>query len=165
MCRESKREADGMGLTLLEVLLSLVITGVIAAVVLTFSSAHYRLASQVKAKSELDYALFRAGQVLTAAVSSGEKVKWTGKVLSVTSRQEGKIVVDTYYLADKDLDGIPDLYRERLGVPNPIASRLTAFTCTELKRGLWKISLRAGEKGTGVDWERIVRQRVCAEQT
>ncbi|MGI6449527.1 MAG: prepilin-type N-terminal cleavage/methylation domain-containing protein [Desulfitobacteriia bacterium] len=152
------------GLTLLEVLLSLVLTGVIAGVVLMFYISHYRLAVQVRTESELEYSLVRAGQVLASAVRSGNRINWSKGILTISYRQvDEKVIEDQYYLADKDLNGIQDLYREHLNVPNPIASGLSAFTCTEIQKGLWKISLKAREGEKEICWERIVKQKVFWE--
>ncbi len=160
---KSRKEVKDLGLTLLEVLLSLVITGIIASIVLTFYISQYRLVNQVMTKTELNYSLLRAGQVLTSAVKIGEKVEWTGKVLRISYYQGEKAFLDTYYLADKDLDGISDLYREHLAVPNPVASGVTFFNCIELNKGFWEISLRAGEGVDEVYWERKVKQKLCID--
>jgi len=147
------------GLTLLEVLLSLVIAGIVVGMVLTLYMQNYRLAEDLMIKTEIDYALLRAGQVLTSAVQAGEKVEWTGDVLKVTDVQDDKTVVDLYYLADKDADGIVDLYREHLSVPNPVISGLLEFSCREINEKLWEIRIRAGQRGRESSWERTVRQK------
>ncbi|RNC29287.1 MAG: hypothetical protein AWM53_00640 [Candidatus Dichloromethanomonas elyunquensis] len=147
-------------MTLLEILLSLVITGIIVPIILALYINQSRVIKDIAYKEEMDFTLLRAGQVLTSAVQDGEKVEWTGQKLMVSHQQDGRMIVDIFYLADKDLDGILDLYRERLNVPNPVASGLKEFTCVEIGEGLWKINLRANQQGKEVSWERKVRQRI-----
>lgn len=147
------------GLTLLEVLLSIVMAGLVVCMVLNLYIQNYRLAEDLQVKTELDYALLRAGQVLTAAVEAGEKVEWTGSVLQVTDIQDNDTIVDLYYLADKDADGIVDLYREHLSVPNPVVSGLAELNCIEIDEKLWEITIRAERRGRECVWERTVRQK------
>lgn len=148
------------GLTLLEVLISFVLIASIAGLVLNFYVSQYRFTREVMVQAEWDYALLRAGQVVSSAVRVSEEVNWSGKQLRVTYRLDGKIYNDVYYLADKDHDGIQDLYREHLSVPNPVVSRLTSFNCIEIRKGLWKITLSSGEGEREVLWERTVHQKV-----
>jgi hypothetical protein len=157
---KNRREGKDLGLTLLEVLLSLIITGIVMSVVLNFYISHYRLVKHVMSKTELNYSLLRAGQVLTSAVKIGEKVEWTGKVLKITYKQGEKEFCDSYYLADKNFDEISDLYREHLAVPNPVVTGVTFFNCIELDQGFWEISLRAGEGVDEVYWKRKVKQKL-----
>lgn len=160
MYRKSNHEKD-RGITLLEVLISLVITGVIVSVVLTFYISQYRLNGEVMVGAEWNYSLVRSGQVLASAIRSGEVVEWTDKGLQITYHSEGRVIKDIYYLADKDFDGTVDLYREHLAVPNPIASGLKAFSVTEIKKGLWLINLEATDGKNKASWVRKVRQMVC----
>lgn len=159
----ARKGTKDLGLTLMEVLLSLVITGIMVSVILTLYIKQYRLASQFMLKTELNYALLRAGQVLTSAVKAGEKVEWSGQVLRISYHQGDKRFVDTFYLADKDSNGIVDLYRVHQAVPNPVASGLTEFSCNEIQKGLWGINLRAGEGEKEISWERKVRQKICLD--
>ncbi|RJE48367.1 MULTISPECIES: prepilin-type N-terminal cleavage/methylation domain-containing protein [unclassified Dehalobacter] len=147
------------GFTLLEVLVSLVITGIVAAMVLQLYISQYRMAKELMADADLSFAAVRAGQVVTAAVSTAESVVWTGKVLRISYLENGKAVTDSYYLADKDFNGVPDLYREHLGVPNPVASKICEFQCTGVMDGLWQISLTAAQAEKTVYWQRTVRVR------
>lgn len=160
--KDNTRKSE-IGITLLEVMLSLVITGIIVSIVLTIYISQYRLNLDVAEGSERDYSLLRAGQVIGTAIMTSEKVVWTGKELYVTYHQEGKVIKDSYYLADKDHDGINDLYREHLAVPNPVVSGLTVFNCLEVNKGLWLISISAVNHENKSTWERKVRQRICLD--
>ncbi len=150
---------EDTGLSLLEVLVSLLISGIIAGFVLSQAINQYRLANSILAESEMNYALLRAGQVLALAVQEGEKIVWKNDTLIITYGLNRKQVSDSYYLADKDFDGNYDLYREHLAVPNPVATGLTAFSCKQINQGLWEISLKAGCKEKETGWERIVKQK------
>ncbi|NLL52237.1 MAG: type II secretion system protein [Peptococcaceae bacterium] len=147
------------GLTLLEIILSLVILGIIAGIVLQFFVSQYRLVQNVAASSEINYSLLRAGEVLTSAVNVSERVVWQNNTLIVTYKTVQNKYTDYYYLADKDFDGKLDLYREHLGVPNPIASALINFDCREVSPGLWAIKLEACYGKQNAEWERYVRQK------
>ncbi|NLM22059.1 MAG: prepilin-type N-terminal cleavage/methylation domain-containing protein [Peptococcaceae bacterium] len=147
------------GLTLLEILLSLVILGIIAGIVLQFFVSQYRFVDNVAAGSELNYSLLRAGEVLTSTVNVSEKVVWRDNTLIVTYKMTQNKYTDSYYLADKDFDGKLDLYREHLGVPNPIASGMINFNCREVSPGLWAIKLEACYGEQNAEWERYVRQK------
>ncbi len=146
-------------MTLLEVLLSLVLTGIIMGMVLTQFISHYRLFKSLMTQAELDYSLLRGGQVLTAAVRTGQEVEWKDEILRVTRIQDEKPVVDLYYLADKDHNGVLDLYREHLSVPNPVVSGLTDLRCMKIEEGLWEICLEARLGDIKTNWKRSVRQR------
>jgi len=154
---------NDFGVTLIEVLISLVIIGVIASVVLSFYLGQYRLNQNIISETELDYSLVRAGQVLAAAIRSAEGIRWDGKNLEITYCYNGEKITDIFYLADKDKNGIQDLYREHLTVPNPVASGLTVFKVKELKKGFWQISLEAEDSKKKRKGTRKVRQIVCSD--
>ncbi|NLO98396.1 MAG: prepilin-type N-terminal cleavage/methylation domain-containing protein [Peptococcaceae bacterium] len=147
------------GLTLLEILLSLLILGVIAGIILHTFIGQYRLVRHVSLRSEINYSLLRAGVVLTSAVNLGQKVVWQNNALIVTYWKGRYKYTDSYYLADKNFDGKIDLYCEHLGVPNPVVTGLTGFYCQEVGPGLWKISLEADCGMQKARWERIIRQK------
>ncbi|MCM1566945.1 MAG: prepilin-type N-terminal cleavage/methylation domain-containing protein [Dehalobacter sp. 4CP] len=162
LTKKTGRQND-KGFTLLEVLVSLVITGIVAAMVFQLYISQYRMAKGLMADADLSFAAVRAGQVLTAAISTAESVVWTGKVLRINYLENGKAMTDSYYLADKDFNGVPDLYREHLGVPTPVASRIYEFYCTGVKDGLWQISLVAEQAENAVTWQRTVRVRSSSD--
>lgn len=149
------------GISLLEVLLSLVISGIMAGLILKIYAEQYRLSSEVLVQAELRHSLLKAGQVLTKAVREGDSIEWVNdSVLLVRHRLNGQMTADYFYLADKDHDGIVDLYREHLGVPNPVAGRLSAMRCCQVQDGLWEIGLSAAQGNTVISWEKKVRQRL-----
>lgn len=145
-------------MTLLEVLVSLLIAGILAAIVLRMYISQYGSAKNVLLQSDITFSLVRAGEVLTAAVTSADNVEWTGSELLITNNQNGVTITDSYYIADKDLNGITDLYREHLNVPSPIASRLTKLNCRNIQDELWEIIIIAEEGQTTLCWERTMRQ-------
>ncbi|KUO58793.1 MAG: hypothetical protein APF84_10290 [Gracilibacter sp. BRH_c7a] len=147
------------GITLLEVLLSLIIIGLIVDLVLNLYLDQYRLLSEVKQKAELRFVVFRAGQVLTSAVTKAEKVTWVnGDTLLVEYQGEYQLT-DSYYLDDKDRDGNMDLYRHHLGVSNPVVTGVTEINVLEVRKGLWEIHLQASHGSLKCDWYKKVRQR------
>jgi len=146
------------GLTLLEVLVSLAITAVITVLVLDQATAHFRLTKNVQEDSEACFALLRAGEVLASAVKNSEKVDWNGYALTVVYVLEQKRFTDLYYVSDKDFDGCKDLYREHLGVPNPVVSGITGLHCAESGENLWQIRIEAAQGQKVKVWDRKVRQ-------
>lgn len=154
--------SNELGLTLLEVLLSLVITGVLVSLVLNLYISQYRQIQVSKGHTETDYALLRAGQVLVTAIKSGNPVQWDPRKqrLTVSYEFQGLLVKDSYYLADKDYDGVLDLYREHLSAVNPVVSGLRRFEVIQSAPGLWTIHLEAGEGQQVVRWSRKVRQMI-----
>lgn len=155
-------EQRNKGITLLEVLLSLVITGIIVNMVLSLYLDQYRLISEVRQKAELRYTVFKAGQVLTSAITKAEKVSWINGDTLVTKYLQGDyLITDSYYLDDKDADGNSDLYRKHFGVSNPIVTGLTEISVLEERRGLWEIRLIASKGSQRSEWVKKVRQRIC----
>ncbi len=151
------------GLTLLEVLLSLMITGVIVVMVFSIYLPQYRLLNETTSKAEAQFVLLKAGQVLASALSTADTITWTGSTLRVTARHAGKVNNDSYYLADKDHNGKLDLYRERLGVPTPIVTGLKEFHAVQNHNGLWTITVTADSNIKTHKLEKKVRQRLWQE--
>lgn len=147
-------------MTLLEVLLSLVIIGILIPMILSLYNNQYRLLRNISDKADLEYSVLRAGQVLTTAVKEGEEIQWQNNILQITHRQDTKIITDLYYIADKDGDLVYDLYRQRLNTPNPVVSGITELNCLEIEEGLWLINVKASKGESEVNWERIVRIRL-----
>ena len=150
------------GITLLEVLLSLVITGIIVNMVLSLYLDQYRLITEVRQKAELRFAVFKADQVLTSAITKAEKVSWVNGDTLLTRYLQGEyLITDYYYLDDKDGDGKQDLYRRHLGVSNPIVTGLTEMNLLEVMEGLWQIDLKASFGSQESESIKKVRQRIC----
>jgi len=151
---------NDQGLTLLEVLLSLIMASVIVAMVLNLYLPQYRLLKETMIKAEVQFSLLRAGQVLTAAISTAHTVNWNANTLEITSVREGTATKDYFYLADKDHNGIVDLYREHLGVPNPIVSGLQEIKAVQNEKGLWTVTVIAGSSSEAHILQKKVRQRI-----
>ncbi|UWG95733.1 type II secretion system GspH family protein [Dehalobacter sp. DCM] len=150
------------GLTLLEVLVSLVMAGIIAAVILKLFISQYRTAKDILFRSDMTFSLIRAGQIMAAAVASADSILWTGGKLIITDTEAGMKVTDSYYIADKDNNGVPDLYREHGNVPTPVASGVTQLDCRMSRNHLWEISITAGVGESAQCWQRKVRQKGAA---
>ena len=88
-----------------------------------------------------------------------------GKKLLITYAQDETVLTDSYYLADKDNNGIFDLYCEHLGRINPVASNLIQMECRKKPEGLWEINLVAGEGDITLCWEKVLRQKKEHDQT
>lgn len=160
MCSLPKK--TDKGITLLEVLLSLIITGIIVNLVLNLYLDQYRLLTEVRQKAELRFAVFKAGQVLTSAITKAQKVTWiNGDTLLTEYLQGENLITDSFYLDDKDGDGNHDLYRKHLGVTNPIVTGVNEMSLLEVREGLWEIQLKASQGSQESIWIKKVRQRIC----
>lgn len=147
------------GFTLAEVLAALVIIGIILSFALPLFTDQWRITREVKDRMEAHYAVLNAGRTVSDAIRQAEKVEWDNSgVLRIFPLNQGTRA-DYYYIADKDWDGIKDLYIEHFGVPNPISSRIIAWNCTKGEAGLWTITLHAQAGQQTVTWTGAIRQR------
>lgn len=152
------REAKGF--SLLEVLLALTIGGVLLASTLPLFTGVWRSYLEDKRRLELQYSLVAAGRTVADAVRTAKTVERqsAGRIKVVYWDNDGQLMTDYYYVADKDYDGIKDLYREHV-VPNPVASRISTLACDEVEPGLWQIRLEAAWGGQTRKWEIMIRRR------
>ena len=152
------------GIAILEVLLSLVITAIIVSLVLRLYIDQYRLTSEVIQKAELRFAVFKAGQVLSSAITKAQKVEWiNGDTLRVEYAQGEQLIADSFYLDDKNFNEELVLYRKHFGVSNPIVNGLTEMDCIQVGKGLWEIHLKASRGSQESEWSKKVRQRICSQ--
>ena len=157
-----RRNNEEKGITLLEILLGLVIAGIMISLILRLYIEQYALTSEVMLKAESRFAVFRGGQVLTSALTKAEKAAWVnGRALKVVYSQGDVLITDYFYLDDKDADGRIDLYRQHLGVSNPIVTGISVMKVMEYGDGLWEIELEAGKGSQASVWGSKVRQRLC----
>lgn len=155
------------GLTLLEVLVALVISGIFLVTSLNLLTEQWRGSKELKQHLEIQYAVTTAGDKVVDAIRSAQKVEWSppGTLKVLPWPDSGNLTEDYYYIADKDYDGVKDLYCVHLNEPNPIASRITFWECQEVEPGLWKVYLEASISGQKVRWSTLVRQRSYRAQT
>ena len=148
------------GFTLIEVLLALLITGMILAVALRFFYGQWSTTQVLKDKMEAHYAVVVAGRLLSDAIREAEAVEWAqrGK-WTLTVTPSGESYTDQYYIDDKDYDGVKDLYRQHLGVPNPVVSGIVDWNCTQGDAGLWTITLYGKVGEQTVLWQSKSRAR------
>ena len=150
------------GITLMEILLGLVIAGIMISMILRLYLDQYGLTTEVMSKSESRFAVFRGAQVITSALTKAEKADWiNGNALQVVYSQGDELIMDYFYLEDKDADGRMDLYRKHRGVSNPVVTGITDMNLKECSDGLWEIRLVAGQRGQISIWQGKVRQRLC----
>lgn len=148
------------GITLLEVLLALVITGILSFSTLRLVVAEWKQNQELKDSLEMQYSLTVSGKKISDAIRSARSVYWNGKALEIIPWSvQGNPPKDLYYVDDKDADGIQDLYCEHLGVPSPLASHITQFSCSELNPGLWQMKILASLHSRTQSWQEKIRQR------
>jgi prepilin-type N-terminal cleavage/methylation domain-containing protein len=160
--QEKTRQSNRVyGFTLMEVLVSLLISCSILILGLRLLSDQWRESKEINARQEIQYALLIAGETISNAIRSAQMVQCTAPgVLKILPWPEaGYNQADVFYIDDKDHDGITDLYREHLNVPNPVASWITDLTCTEVEPDLWQITFRAEMKQQQAVWVSLIRRR------
>lgn len=153
------------GLTLLEVLVALLITGIFMASILPLFVDQWRGADSLSNYLEAQYAVLTAGHTISAEIRSAKTIEWvqssqTLNILPLPSDANSSPTQDSYFIADLDNDGIKDLYWKHLGSKEPLASHFSGWKCTEVEPGLWNISLEASIEGQNVWWRSSIKQRL-----
>jgi len=152
------------GLTLLEVLLALLITGILLMTSLRIMTDQWRRARVLKNHLEAHYSVMTTGKTVSDAIRMAKTVEWIEnpgilRVLPMPSYVNPSPSLDTYFLDDLDGDGTKDLYWGHLNVSQPLASYVTKWKCTEVEEGLWKIFLEASLEGQIATWQGGIRRR------
>lgn len=158
------------GLTLLEVLFALLISGIFLMTSMRFLTDQWRGARTLKNHLEAHYAVMTAGKTVSDAIRRAKTVEWVDpgvlKVLPMPDNANPLPSLDSYFVDDKDLDGIKDLYWKHLVISNPVASftqpvasYISRWECTEVEPGLWDVLLEASVDGQIVRWRGVVRRR------
>lgn len=157
----NRRDAES-GFALTEVIVALLITGILLTIALRFFTEQWRISQVLKDRNEAHYTVMNAGQMVLYAIREGKSVEWDAskEILTVLpSNQESNS--DQYFIADKDHDGINDLYRNHQGVPNPVVSGMLNWNCTKGENGLWTVTIKAKVGNQIVEWQGAIRQRVA----
>lgn len=153
---------DAQGFTLLETLAALLISGIFLAMSLRLLNEQWRSQVEQKRHLEVEYSVMNSGRCVSDAIRAAKEVQFSRDgVLQVVSWDalHGSLETDKYYIADKDQDGVQDLYREHLGEPNPVASRISGFACREVAARVWKIELTARWGEDKALWSTLIFQR------
>lgn len=157
--KEPNKKVRDWGFTLVEVLVSLTVIGIILAFSLRLFADQWRITQEVKDRMEAHFAVLNAGRTVLDDIRGAKTVVWDNKgTLNILPWGKGASQ-EIYYIADKDSDGIKDLYLEHKGVPNPVASRMISWNCTKGEAGLWTVTLQAQVGRQTVNWEGVSRQR------
>lgn len=154
-----KLKKTSAGITLLEVMVALLISGIFLSAALYFLVGQWRTAKELRERLELQYAVVSAGKTVSDAIRTARALRWVEPGVLRVQPPESVVTPDQYYLDDKDFDGIRDLYWDHLNVPNPVASRISDWECREVEPGLWQIRLHASQGNQRVEWEGLIRQR------
>lgn len=159
------------GLTLLEVLLALAISGIFLVTAMRFLTDQWRGARTLKNHSEAHYAVMTAGKTVSDAIRMAQTVEWVKdpgvlKVSPMSDDANPLPSLDSYFVDDKDLDGTKDFYWKHLVIlqpvasfTQPVASYISRWECTEVEPGLWDVFLEASVDGQIVTWRSVIRQR------
>ncbi|WP_176716204.1 prepilin-type N-terminal cleavage/methylation domain-containing protein [Desulfosporosinus sp. BG] len=152
------------GLTLLEVLIALLISGIFLVIAMRFLTDQWRGARSLKNYLEAHYAVMTSGKTISDVIRTAKTVEWVNnttvlKVLPMPDETNLVPTLDSYFVDDLDRDGIKDLYWRHLGVSQPVASYITRWECAEVEQGLWDVCLEANVDGQIVTWRGSVRRR------
>ncbi|MGC7873511.1 PilW family protein [Desulfosporosinus sp. SYSU MS00001] len=154
------------GFTLLEVLSGLLIAGIVLISALNLLAGMWKEARTLKGQLEVQYALLTAARTVGDEIRRAKSVQWVKEtcelklIPSIIEEENPSQIVDSYFVADLDGDGIRDLYWKHMGVSQPIASFLTGWESVEVEPGLWEIVLKVTVDKQSVTWKQVVRQRV-----
>ena len=146
------------GFTLVEVLSALVIMCLVVSVALQLLAWQAIVTSRAQANIETDQGLRIASMVIEKEIRLAKSTSLAseGNLLVVrTNNQRVKL-----YVADKDYNGILDLYQETDGVPTPVASCVEKVDYVEAGPGRWDVSMIARQKGVENRCMFTVNQRV-----
>lgn len=151
------------GLTLLEVLLALLISGIFLMIIMRLFTDQWYGARVLKNRLEAHYAVMTAGKTVSDAIRLSQTANWADpgvlEVLPLPDDSDSQPTLDSYFIADLDLDGQKDLYWRHSGVSQPVASYMIGWKCSEVEPGLWKIFLEAKADGQIVTWQVLIRPR------
>jgi len=108
--RQSER-----GLTLLEVLLALLISGIFLVISLRLLTDQWRGARALKNQLEAHYSVMTAGKTASDAIRMAKTVEWVKdsgvlRVLPMPDPTNLVPTLDTYFMDDLDQNGTKDLY-------------------------------------------------------
>ena len=155
------------GLTLMEVLLALLISGIFLMMTMRFLTAQWRGARTLKSHLEAHYSVMSAGRTISDVIRTANAVEWVEdkavlRVLPMPDEVNLVPTLDSYFIDDLDWDGIKDLYWKHMEVSQPLASYITSWECVEVEPGLWYVLLGASVDGQIVTWHGVVRRRTYA---
>ena len=162
------RDYSDCGLTLLEVLLALVISGILLMTSMRLMTDQWRGARALKNQLEVHYSVMTAGKTVSDAIRMAKTVEWVKdfgvlRVLPMPDNANPVPLLDTYFMDDKDKDGIKDLYWGHSNFsPQPLASYISIWECTEVEPGLWEVFVEASLNGQSATWRGVIGQRVMS---
>lgn len=152
------------GLTLMEVLFALVISGIFLMTAMRFFTDQWRGARTLKNHLEAHYAVMTAGKTASDAIRMAKTVEWVSdnavlRVLPMPDDANPVPTLDFYFIDDLDRDGTKDIYWKHSGVSQPVASYIISWKCVEVEPGLWDVLLQASVDGQIVTWRGGARRR------
>lgn len=152
------------GLTLMEVLFALLITCIFLMTALRFLTDQWRGARALKNHLEAHYSVMTAKKTVSDAIRMAKTVEWikdSGVLRVLPLPDDANLVptLDSYFIADLDLDGTKDLYWNHLKSSQPLASYISKWECTEVEPGLWEVFLEASVDGQSATWRGVIWRR------
>lgn len=152
------------GLTLLEVFVALVISGILLMTSMRLMTDQWRGARALKNHLEAHYSVMAAGKTVSDAIRMAKTVEWVKdsgvlRVLPMPDDANPVPTLDAYFIDDLDRDGTKDLYWRHLGVSQPLASYILMWVCTEVEPGLWEVFLEANVDGQSATWRGVIWRR------
>lgn len=145
------------GFTLIEVLAALLIMGLVVGTAAQTLTWQAKIAAQGNREIETHHASRTAMSFMEREVRQARVVTLHKPGVLKIIRHNNQMVY--FYVADKDGNGIKDLYLETDGVPNPVVSFVEEVSFVEKSRGEWEISVTARQDGVENSWTVTVKQR------
>ena len=145
------------GFSLIEVLAALVIMGLVISVAAQTLTLQTKTAARGRSRIETQQAARTAATLLDREIRQAKTLSLAGPGVLKVTRSNNQTVF--FYVADKDYNGVKDLYQETDGIANPAASYVEQLDFVDMGSGRWDVMITARQNGVENQWKLAVKQR------
>ena len=145
------------GFTLIEVLAALVIMGLVISTAAQTLTLQTKIAARGSSQIETQQAARAAATLLDREIRQAKTVVLAGPGVLKVTRSNNQAVY--FYVADKDYNGVKDLYQETDGIPNPVSSYVEQVDFADMGSGRWGVTITARQNGVENQWKLEIKQR------
>ncbi len=145
------------GFTLIEVLAALVLMGLVVSIAAQTLTLQTRIFARGNSQIETQQSARAAAGLLDREIRQAKTVALTGPGILKVTRSNNQSVY--FYVADKDYNGVKDLYQETDGVPNPVASYVEQVDFADMGAGRWDVVITARQNGVENQWKLTIKRR------
>ncbi|HEX3014936.1 MAG TPA: prepilin-type N-terminal cleavage/methylation domain-containing protein [Desulfobacteria bacterium] len=145
------------GFTLVEVLAAMTIMLIVVGSAVQMLGWQTRLMTQTRRQVDTLQSVRAAGTLIEREIRAAKSVSAPNPGTLQIVQNDDEIVY--FYVADKDYNGVKDVYRETKNVPAPIASFIDNVNFSQVSAGEWEVTIFANENGVENTWQMIVAKR------